>query len=305
MLSYKQNNEPLIFIVLIATIIGLSALIVWNKPTPISTNYSTEKVIRYGFSIENRSSELVESTTFKVFAPVAQTPYQKLESVTANRDFIIEKDKLGNQFLVFELANIPPYGRQQISVTAKLSLTDTPNEHESWNQQQFLEPETYIESNDPDITKKATAIATNNQKGSVSKKLHKWVAQTIKPINYVAQDQGAKYALINKQGDCTEYAYTVTALARSQSILAVPVAGFMLQAQSGVLTASDYHNWAFLKDEDEGEGKWILSDPQNNVFNEKGTQYIAFRLLGNASDLQLSTAQRFFTHDRRLKVTMY
>src|SRR5690625_7987994 len=70
--------------------------------------------------------------------------------------------------------------------------------------------------------------------------------------------------------------YAFVALARAQGIPARGIAGFVVNSNAAVLSASDYHNWAEFHD---GE-RWVLVDPYKGVFDDQYENYIAFRMVG-------------------------
>lgn len=285
-------------------VFGLSvlAVITWGFLEFLIANregvYGTQRVVRYGFSVENRSAELVQSAVIDAFLPLSKTPFQRLDSLEVSAPYTVSKSELGNEKIRIELAPIPPYGNQQIIITAKVSLASVANEFDEWAEdERFLRAEKFIESDSPEVSAITNQLSAN-ETTSLAKRSHDWASDNIVNAGYVSRDLGAVYALKHLKGDCTEYTYTVSALSRSVGIPAVPVAGFQLDAQNAVLRSSDYHNWAYLRDDD----KWVVSDPMNKVFGERADQYVAFNVLSAAP--KDSNSQRFYRADSRLNVRM-
>jgi len=293
----RRNLVLFIFIVglLIACIYYLFVMNKAIKPA----EYQTERVIRYGFVIENNTSELIVDSELQAFLPLAKTPFQKRQTIDVNLAYKTSADSFGNEKLAVTLPNLPPYGSTQVVVTVKLSLASKPNFFELWHtDERFLRDEKFIEVSNTQISKTANSIQSDHKQTPLSSALHEWVALNIKNQGYIAQNLGALYALTHKKGDCTEYAYALTALARNSGIPAVPVAGFALTNQSAVLHPSDYHNWAYLFEKDE----WVFSDPMKNIYNTHAEYHIVFNVL-NEESLE-ANSQRFFSADPRLNIRM-
>jgi transglutaminase/protease-like cytokinesis protein 3 len=105
---------------------------------------------------------------------------------------------------------------------------------------------------------------------------------------YVADDRGALQALIERKGDCTEYAYLAAALARACGIPARMVGGYVTDRNSAP-RPEDYHNWA----EVHIGGAWRLLDAQKQHWMAPTAQYVAFRFYRAESINPLGSAHRF------------
>jgi len=114
----------------------------------------------------------------------------------------------------------------------------------------FLAPEPFIESDHPDITKRAQAIVSSDDPSfKKSKKLVNWVFKNIekRPVLSIPD---ALSTLKNRIGDCNEHAVLLAALARS--------AGIPAKIESGLVYLRGrfyYHAWNLLY-----VGKWITAD---------------------------------------------
>ena len=89
--------------------------------------YEIARQIRYSFTIQNTTGQLIENAVFRAWAPAKQTPTQLCKGIDASDPFRILADDLGNQVLEFELHDFPPYGNRLISITADLLMSPTPN----------------------------------------------------------------------------------------------------------------------------------------------------------------------------------
>jgi len=116
----------------------------------------------------------------------------------------------------------------------------------------YLLPSIYIQSDDPEIIKKAREIKGDEKNSwEVSKRLCKWVNESIKDKNYKVGFGTAKQTLKELEGDCSEHTVLFIGLARALGIPARICTGLVFQRD-----AFYYHFWpeVFV-------GKWISVEP--------------------------------------------
>jgi transglutaminase-like putative cysteine protease len=263
--------------------------------------YPIKRVVQYGYTLQNETNRLLEKAEFWTYAPVKQTATQRCENLEGSHPYELITDDLGNQILHFTLANLPPHGARIVMIKAELSLSETPRKPFPQQADGFLQPEKYIEADHPEILQLARKLKAPKTETTV-RNIFDYVAGNIRYTGYVRNDQGALYALRKKQGDCTEYMYLFTALCRANQIPARGLGGYVCKGDA-VLKASDYHNWAeFYQD-----GIWRLADPQKKVFMQNPSQYIAMRVIADATDEAknpMGTFHRFRFVGDGLKVRM-
>ncbi|TGO02080.1 hypothetical protein PN36_31060 [Candidatus Thiomargarita nelsonii] len=276
----------------------LLLVITWQFPTEkpikkeitkeiIKNQYEIPRTLRYSFNLKNTGNQLIKKAEFWTQAPVKQTATQKVIQIKTSHPYKILTDNLDNQTLHFELTNIPPYATRQINITTELKLSQTTNP--TPKKLEYLKEEPLIQISHPDIQSVAKKLKNNKKPLATTEKIYKWVAKHIQYAGYIAENRGALYALHQKRGDCTEYMYLFTALARANGIPARGIAGYIYKKDS-ILKPQDYHNWAeFYLD-----GKWHLVDPQNNVFMEKQSDYIVMQILSSKEK-----TSRFWASDER------
>ncbi len=260
--------------------------------------YTTPRVVRYGFSIENTTEKVLEDVEFRTYAPVKQTSTQKVVQLTSSVPYTLSSDELGNQVLHFTLQVLPPHGTQNISVTAKLMLAETPNTTIEQDVHRYLKEEPYIETGDPIIKRRAKKLARMDPV-QTALATYNWVATNVRYPGYIPDDRGASYAIRHKIGDCTESAYLFAALARVNRIPTRMIGGYV-SAEDAILKAEDYHNWA----EFYVEGKWHLADPQKKKYMEHQRRYIAMRVFTGASNSALDNSHRFASSEEGLRIKM-
>jgi transglutaminase-like putative cysteine protease len=262
---------------------------------------SIEKTIRYQFRLQNTSNQVLTDSEFVVYAPAHLPHKQEVLSLTANHDFKLNATPSGNQSLRFTLDSVPPYGSKQVVITATLKLFDSALPVALTDEQKgiYLQAEPYVETRNLGIQLQAKSLASNTSQ-SLPRVIYHWLDDNITDIGLVTANRGALYALDNRQGDCTEFMYLFSALARVNQIPTRNLGGFVL-GEHGILDASAYHNWAEFND----GGGWHIADPQNQVFDQGYDNYIVMRVLGlNEIQDDFSQSQRFLAFDPRLKVSM-
>ncbi len=262
------------------------------------TEITIPRTIRYSFTIQNNGNQLVKNGLFRTWAPVKDTTTQHCENINASMPFQTVSDALGNQMLEFMLTNIPPHGTKIITITADLKVSLENNLLENDNSQIFLRPEPYIESDQLDLIHKANSLKKDDTLATASA-IHDWVAGYIEYNGYIKQDRGALYALNKKKGDCTEYMYLFVALCRALEIPARGFSGYICKENS-ILKPAGFHNWAEFNHKDQ----WILSDPQNRVFQKGAENYIAMQILGTGGNNPQMSFDRFHLEGEGLSAKM-
>ncbi len=138
----------------------------------------------------------------------------------------------------------------------------------------FLQPEPFIESDDPKIRGLARAIVTaGDTPVRKAQKLVQWVCSNIKKQPVLSLPD-ASATLENRMGDCNEHAVLLAALARA--------AGIPSKIESGLVYLDGrfyYHAWNILY-----VGGWITADA---VFGQMPADATHIRLVTGGLDAQL------------------
>ena len=263
---------------------GLSAIAGTALPEP---SYPILRNIQYGFAVRNKTNRLLKEAEFWTYGPVKQTSTQRCVKLDMSHPYQLILDDLGNQILYFRLENLPPHATRLITIKASLELSDTSNPSPLPNVEPFLRSEKYIESGHPEIAQLARKFESATPR-KTAESMFRWVADNIHYTGYLRNSQGALYALRKKRGDCTEYMYLFTALCRANKIPARGIGGYVC-SESSILNPASYHNWAEFYE----EGAWRISDPQENVFMERLSHYIAMRIIGDSSRNPMGEFNRF------------
>jgi transglutaminase-like putative cysteine protease len=261
--------------------------------------YPVVKRVQFGFTVENTLGKVLKKAKFWTYAPVRQTATQKVTKITASQPYQLSTDELGNQILLFEFEDLPAYAAKEISIRVEIDMAEKPNPWPEKNLGLFLQDEQYIESGNFRVASLANTLTEASISGT-AKNVFNWVATNIHSVEYIPDDRGALYALDKRTGDCTEFTYLFTALSRASGIPARAMGGYVM-AESGVLKAAEYHNWAeFYVD-----GTWRLADAQKRVFSTDSSRYVAMRIISKNVPNALGNSHRFSFAGEGLKITMH
>lgn len=283
---------------LAALAILLTVFVYWLSGDRNTDVYPIRKVIQYSFNIQNTASEVLSDVSFSVYAPVEKTATQKLIKFDASHPYEISKDAFMNQVLTFTFDRIAPYETRIIKIRAELALADASNVFLQIKPGQFLGAEKYIEIQAPELIARAESLKRDNQYDT-ARAIYDWVSNYLEYKEYIEEDRGALYALDQKQGDCTEYMYLFSALARINGIATRSIGGYVYSGNA-TLSARDYHNWVEVFMDD----KWHIVDPQKRVFMTEQSNYIAMRVISEESTGLLGNSHRFSYSNSNIKVVM-
>ncbi|HET9680261.1 MAG TPA: transglutaminase-like domain-containing protein, partial [Gammaproteobacteria bacterium] len=203
----------------------------------------------------------------------------------------------GNRVMVFQIDGIPPYGTQVITVTAKVRRYSRWQPVDGWHPLRQLQAGEYMALNAPVIQDAAHALSRQSAIATASEVLG-YLGTHIRAVDYIREDRGAAYALLEGRGDCTEYMYAFSALMRANEIPTLNFGGFLSDG-SEVLHSARYHNWAAY----EGENGWVVVDPEQSIADASGNEYLVFRVFNPSAPHSLSNTHRFVSMDENLKVT--
>jgi transglutaminase-like putative cysteine protease len=301
-IHYGRNNSIIVIAATLLCLVAASVTTMHSDKGDATRSdgggYSISRQIQYSFTIQNKSRQVIKQAELWTFAPVKQTASQQCLKLQSNYPYKLLTDDSGNQVLHYTFENLAPYGSRVVTIKTHLLVSATANPIPSAPLSRDLNPQEYIESDHPAISR----IAHKLQAADASKTIEevfRWVAGHVRYSGYVGRDRGALFALEHKKGDCTEYANLFVALCRANGIAARPIGGYVC-LKSGVLKARDYHNWGeFYKN-----GTWQLADPQNRVLMRNAADYIAMRIIHGSGDDPMGPYNRFRFKGEGLEVRM-
>jgi transglutaminase-like putative cysteine protease len=267
------------------------------RPVP-SEQYVTPKHIRYSFVVRNTTDTVIPTVQLWAYAPVPQTSHQWVEQIIASHPFTTSRDTVGNEVLAFQFPDFPPYAISVVHITVALKMVHSAQPMFEPAPERFLQAEPYIEIDDPAMLAAATRLRRESLLAS-SHTSYAWVSQYVASTAYIPEDRGALYALTHRTGDCTEFAYLLTALHRVNRIPSRVVGGYVVKGNA-IIKATEYHNWT----EFYHAGAWHIADAQKHHFMPHQIEYVAFRILASDNGGPLYNAHRFRYAGQGLSVLM-
>ena len=206
-----------------------------------------------------------------------QTPYHfaVIDRIVPSQNVEFENDSYGNIYISWKINKILPKEKFVAKIeylTLSFSVLFQIDQVENYVKESeiyktYTQPEDYIESDDPLIVKTAESIAGNETNPQIiALRIANFVMEN---LTYEIQpdERGAKWALINGRGDCSEYSYLFVALCRACGIPARVQAGFVFHKINEELT--DGHMWAEYYLENYGwvpvDLTWKYIDYQDNL----------------------------------------
>lgn len=271
-----------------ALVLGLTA------PWRDSEVTTESRTIQYTLAVRNTGGQVLRDSELHVFVPMNRTGIQQLQELRVDRPHSVAEDEHGNQMLQLGIGNVYPYEMQEVRVRAVLTVASLPARAGSGGAQ-FLAPDRFIESDDPRIKAVADRLRADSPRAS-AEAAYNWVRRHLTYSGYIEQDHGALWALLNRRGDCTEFAYLYAAVLRAQGIPAKVIGGFVTD-RDGIVRGQAFHNWV----EAYVDGRWRIVDPQRGSFMQNENNYIAMRVLTGGSKL---SSQRFAYTQQALDVVM-
>lgn len=188
-------------------------------------------------------------------------------------DTIYEKD--GNRYAEFTMEGSNIHDNLNIRTLLEVQQHDLKQNKKNETStaqlispERFLISEQYIETDDETIKEKAFQLRKKDDIKTVEN-IYKFVKKTIKSNDYNPNDIGAKQALIDKKGDCTEYTDLFVALCRACSIPARHILGYI----SGPVNVPQ-HSWAEAYLEGLGWTQFEISPGNDASFESTGRAYI-------------------------------
>ncbi len=266
-----------------------------NKAPP---EYTISKQIRYTYTLRNKTERLLPKAEFWTYAPVPQTSHQWVEKIAASQPYRTSRDALGNEILHFEFENLPPYAAKIVSITVDLKIAERAAATSEGDLVRFKRPEPYIESDDGRVVGLAKELRRPTPVDSM-RVAYDWIAANVKSETYIPEDRGALYALMYRLGDCTEFAYLLTALGRASEVPSRPIGGYVFKGNA-IVKAVDYHNWAeFFVD-----GRWQIADAHKRSFMSDEADYVAMRVIAAGGGGPLGESHRYSYAGEGLEVVM-
>lgn len=225
--------------------------------------------------------------TFWFYLPAATTATQKLKDVRVSMPHLLYEDALSHRILQLQFDEVAPLAQRIVTLAVDVELQRQPEPQELPDRAVWLVAERYIEVDDPDVGALARELNTS-EPVLTARAIYDWVIQNLTYAGYLADDFGARWALQNRRGDCTEFADLAVALSRACGIPARMVGGYVTNRDAAPKPA-DYHNWAEIY----LDGTWRLLDCQKRRWLSQEDEYIAFRIYRDSVISPIGNVNRY------------
>lgn len=281
-------------------LLGAALLVVFLHPDRDAAEavYAIDRTVQFRLEVTNTRDEILPEAIVSTYLPVARTAHQQVRDIQASLPFELQTDEFGNQVMALELGALAPHETRTIQIRVTMGMSDHPHTQTLPDAERFLGEEPYIETAAPTVQGVASALPEANGEGSLHA-AYRWVNANLTDTGYRARDYGAEYAAQHRRGDCSEFAYLFTALARLQGIPARAVAGY-IAPESGTLSPHAFHNWSEIY----LDGAWQIVDPHAGHFLDQQSRYVATRIITPPGQSLLGTTHRYRGSDG-LHIKMY
>ena len=258
----------------------LLSLVGCNEPQPVTTSANPalkvssgeERTYLFRYQITNPQLTAVTSASLSVALPLSGDGQSLLQvdSTLPYQRASVE----GSEQLTVALGRLPALAQRQLQLKVQVrageersSVMLTPEQRA-----RYLQSERLIERDDPAISALAAKLQVKGNELATARSIYQWVKENLHYTHNSPVAHGAKVALVQRSGDCTEYMHLVMALARAAGIPARAASGYVY-TQNGVVNAADYHDWAELY----LNGRWQLVDGQHQRFMEHEADYLTMQ----------------------------
>lgn len=249
------------------------------------TGMAPEKTrkLSYSVAVRNPSNQVLRDVKIPVFVPGDYASWHETLETTASVPTDLQDDDLGNRLLLLKLEVLPPYAHRTVDISSLLGIHEQPRRTISAPSDHYLQAESYIESDHPDVLMQADMLCQKSDLETM-RSLYEWLTRFVKLERDANNSRGALYTLQTKKGDISGMTYLYVALARACHLKARPVSGVVLTADT-VIRASDIHYWTevYL------DGAWHIIDPARHKYLVEQSTYVPLRY-GRAKEKSIVTA---------------
>ena len=202
----KDKAKIIVSALSFCLIIGLVAVSSFLKSRLPQPTYPFSRHVRYAYTLQNNTNRVVKDVEFRTYAPVKQTATQLCVHLKSSHPYQLLADEFANQILHFTFDLFPPYATKIVTIETDLLLADQANQMAVDNLAIFLRAEKYLESEAPAVSRLAGKLKVSKPL-QTAENIFRWVVDNVRYTGYSRDARGARYALLHKEGDCTEFMY--------------------------------------------------------------------------------------------------
>lgn len=223
-----------------------------------TVNVSGQEIVRFveTYTVEKTAPYI--SVTFEALLPRTIPGKQEVLNINFSKEPDIITNKGVSDVGFWDLGEMTEKDELKIDILIKIyqrgfdTYTKKPSLLDRKSREQYLKNERYIQKKNKSIKRKAEELRDTSESQSV-RNIFEFVKNHMTYKNFKKENRGAKKALKQGLGDCTEYSELMVALCRSIGIPARIVIG-----KSFSRFKVGYHNWVEVFLEEKG---WVPFDP--------------------------------------------
>ena len=243
---------------------------VHSNPTDVA-EARLRRRLRFSLSFHNPSNTNLGRQVFWCYLPF-NSKSQMLIDLRVSVPYRLHADKLGQNILEIDFIDAHSHFQKVVMLEAFVDFSKNAEGKFDVLGSTWVQSERFIEVDNLKIVSQARALKSTSDEKTIEN-IYEWVSNNIVYAGYISEDRGALYALENKSGDCTEYAYLVVALARANLIPSRVIGGYVTLNDIAPMP-TEYHNWAEVN----LSGDWKVVDSQKqNLFPNLGL-YTGFEI---------------------------
>lgn len=258
---------PSIYFIIIFTVIGYKSF--------------SQELVNYEMKFQIEPQSNTGSLFLRTLLPMDIIDKQSLKKI----DFSIQPDSIfikeGRKYVDFSFKNIKAAFTLNIKIKILIKSGVISRTTNTESLEKYLQPEKFIEVNDPKILATAKKLRANNKLQTVIKTLKFLHHHFSSDSKYYAEAIGARKALELRSGDCTEYCDLFTALCRANNIGVRVIEGLISN-----FNLTPRHSWVEFYDED--NNVWIRLDPTKNKTFQKKSNLGYIQLSNTRNDKYLN-----------------
>jgi transglutaminase-like putative cysteine protease len=260
-----------------ATAPGLATATPPHSPAEPTVVSHADYQVTNRVTLTNAGPGVADRLTLRVALIRSLEPYQELlDSQVSPSGYEVVEDEYGNQYARFEFRGLGAGESAQVDLTYQVRVYELAYDlslcqGETLNA--FLDAEENVEADDPSIQALADRLPNGQADPCQTlRALYEYVVDNITYSSYQADDHGAKWALDQGSGDCTEFADALLALSRAAGIPARFLEGVTYREGTRSELGQIKHDWleAYLP----GIG-WVPLDPTWGRFPARRDSYFA------------------------------
>ena len=253
-----------------ALVVAALQLVAASVLASAAATNSAVRHLRMGYTLQNRTGELQPLTEFYMRVPLRETPWQLCTNITATRAFELKHEEGGGQLLRFAITNLPPYAVEVIWVDVDVELSARP--YPAPAPDTLLSGEGLFANGDQAFETELRRLGFHDlAKPELARRINERVGEVVSKLTYSSRNRGARYALNEGSGDCSEQMSLVVALCRQAEIPAIGLGG-VATSRDRVVHATGYHDWAAYY----AGNQWGIADPSRRRCGQDGSGYVAF-----------------------------